>query len=28
MGNLYFSRTANNFNADMATAAKLVIAEV
>ena len=27
-GNLYFSQTARNFNADMATSAKFVIAEV
>jgi len=27
-GNLYFAKTARNFNADMATAAKVVIAEV
>ncbi len=28
MGNLEFHKTARNFNADMATAAKCVIAEV
>lgn len=28
MGNLFFDRTERNFNADMATAAKCVIAEV
>jgi acyl CoA:acetate/3-ketoacid CoA transferase alpha subunit len=28
LGNLYFSKTARNFNADMATAAQCVIAEV
>lgn len=28
MGNLQFSKTARNFNADMATAAKVVIAQV
>jgi 3-oxoacid CoA-transferase subunit A len=27
-GNLYFNKTARNFNADMATAAKKVIVEV
>jgi acyl CoA:acetate/3-ketoacid CoA transferase len=27
-GNLYFAKTARNFNADMATAAKVVVAEV
>jgi len=27
-GNLYFAKTARNFNADMATAAHLVVAEV
>lgn len=25
-GNLYFAKTARNFNADMATAAKIVVA--
>jgi acyl CoA:acetate/3-ketoacid CoA transferase alpha subunit len=28
MGNLYFDSTERNFNVDMATAAKFVIAEV
>lgn len=28
MGNLIFDKTERNFNADMATAAKVVIAEV
>ncbi len=27
-GNLYFSKTARNFNADMATAAHIVVAQV
>ncbi len=27
-GNLYFAKTARNFNVDMATAAKIVVAEV
>ncbi len=27
-GNLYFAKTARNFNVDMATAAKVVVAEV